>query len=362
MLAAAAAMLVAVSCASAAQVEIKAQEGSGRKPSEAVYMNGSNADVLFDLPADMTATSVSSGGKTLLSAYWSQSGNVLTIKSAYMGVQTAGGEFLLELKVAMKDASDVQHEGECQILVRSTNRWHIAVKTPDLKTSNPSIDLSLSESRPIELELGELAKRTALPQTSFITGNDKSDMGAGYEGGWGLSYDTIVKYFGDPNNMHSMQCVYGSTKVSGDILAIAYSVRGSDLVNISNGPVSARETKVLKLLAGGKTKALSFATTATDFKDGNFAIFSAAEAAKSGAVSLGADDKVQIGSSYVLVVFIRDGGELDLDPETGHRVVDPIVVQKVKQPNPSSSGGGGCSSFGAPLIAMLAAVCLSRRR
>ncbi|WP_455598915.1 Synerg-CTERM sorting domain-containing protein, partial [Cloacibacillus sp.] len=63
-------------------------------------------------------------------------------------------------------------------------------------------------------------------------------------------------------------------------------------------------------------------------------------------------------------VFIKDGGEYDLDGEEDGTVIDPIAIirqSKPPVPKPTQHGGGGCTA-GAGALAMLALIPLWMRR
>lgn len=357
---AAALLLISASASNAAE-KLKAVEGSGRDASEALFMLGSNKDVKFELPENYTVKSVKGeDDRVLYQSYWQQSGNLLSINMTF-----SHSGYVIPLKVACVDSSSNEVELTGSILIRGEQHWLIAVNTPQLKTSDPSIDLTLTTKLPDLVSQEDLVRRTGMPASCFTSGEAGTEMGSTYEGGYGLSLEGLARVFGTYSGYTGLQSVSGSTVRSGDILAVAYNVRGSYLADSANGSVAASEAKVWKVLGANEKRQLTFASTNTGFRDGTFAIFNQTEAGRPDAISLEANDTISLHLTYVLVVFIQDGGAYDLARDEDFLVVDPIVVQKtLHQTRTINSNGGGCtaSGFGALFAAALFAHLAARRR
>lgn len=337
--------------------------GEHAEASEAIVYEPTIGDVQFTVPQGLTVISVTGNNEPVPSYGWEYAEGILTIKGVYAGSRASEAVRRIGITATCTDSAQRTQLASGSILIRSKDREFLAVKTPMLKTNNPSIDLGLTSKTPTVMKIDELVQLTGLSQSSFVTGNTEVNIGQGYDDGYGLSRETMRSIFGQ-GTYSSLQCVKGTVVRSGDILPIAYKVMGADLVDIGNGPVKASELKIWKVLSRTEKHRLTFASTETDFVDGSFAIFTTSEAQRSGAVSLSARDDISIGSAYVLVVFIKDGGIYDLAKDEDFVVADPIVVEDtihVTQPVDNGGSGGGCSVAGVSL-AMLAAVGAALRK
>ena len=131
------------------------------------------------------------------------------------------------------------------------------------------------------------------------------------------------------------------------------------------------DVKLLKVTGPKKGMLLTWAAKPADFADGRFTVL---------------DDKGNIVEDlkpyvpYVLTLFIRDGGPLDLDGAADGKVVDPAAILTVEasgtpapepkpdtnpgQPDKGKGGGGGCDAgflLGWLLLAAAIPVVLRRR-
>ena len=131
------------------------------------------------------------------------------------------------------------------------------------------------------------------------------------------------------------------------------------------------DVKLLKVTGPEKGVLLTWAARPADFADGRFTVL---------------DDKGNIVEDlkpyvpYVLTLFIRDGGPLDLDGAADGKVVDPAAILTVEtsgtpapepkpdtnpdQPDKGKGGGGGCDAgllWGWLLLAAAIPVVLRRR-
>ena len=149
---------------------------------------------------------------------------------------------------------------------------------------------------------------------------------------------------------------------------------GFDLTITDPKGRKASEIKLLKVTGPNGGRLMKYAGRSAAFEDGCFTVLDA-----SGAFV----EQLKPYVSYVLVLFIEDGGEFDLDGELNGSVVDPAVLlsmgtpdapapgpDSVPSPGPETSrdasgggGGGGCDAgFGFLLLLAVAPAVLYRKR
>lgn len=139
---------------------------------------------------------------------------------------------------------------------------------------------------------------------------------------------------------------------SGRIIAFGFTVSGDNFGKAD----SARDIKVMKVLPDGRGVLFKAIGEEREIEDRSCALY------KDGEIYSG---PVMPEENYVLTLFIKDGGEFDLDGAENGSVIDPLVVLKAKEaPARESSSGGGCSAGfgGAALLALAALPVLLRGR
>ena len=120
----------------------------------------------------------------------------------------------------------------------------------------------------------------------------------------------------------------------------------------------ASELNVVKLITSGDKKATAFkrAQSASDYKDGYYAIFD--EKTK----QLVTETTFDSDTNYILTLFIKDNGEYDIDGAEG-KIADPTVIYATAAPQRPSTGSSGCNAgFGIAALALLALLPMAARR
>jgi hypothetical protein len=143
-----------------------------------------------------------------------------------------------------------------------------------------------------------------------------------------------------------------AVKSEGGVAPLTFTLKGSDLY-----AKRAMDVRVMKILGGGKTGEFRHSATGDDMT-----------------FSLRLGDRPHIGAissdlTYTLVLFVKDGGPFDLDPEKG-RIIDPAAVINAagstgsgpSTDSPGSSGGCGAVSLPAFALAIFAVSAAVRRR
>ncbi|MEG1912048.1 MAG: Synerg-CTERM sorting domain-containing protein, partial [Cloacibacillus sp.] len=136
---------------------------------------------------------------------------------------------------------------------------------------------------------------------------------------------------------------------SGDVAAISYSVKGSDLKAAKAGDV-----RVIKVLTSGTGEFFTFQSDSSKTADKNFAL--QLEGDKK---FLAAADAIEAGKNYKLLLFVKDNGDFDLRKDTAGEVVDPAAIAKTTEkaaptptPTPTPTGGSSSSGCNAGLAAL----------
>lgn len=191
----------------------------------------------------------------------------------------------------------------------------------------------------------------------FVAGRDELPQAfAGVEiveedGGFYLASDTVeraVESLGGERNVFGVSLfpVFSaeSEELAGGLGAVAFSVPG-DVFGGGNG---ISDIAVCKVKPDGS--ALGYTRCAGgEAADGSYDIFEADGSAFSGTFSA--------EKEYLLVLYIKDGGEYDLDGDAG-KITDPAAIVRYERESAGDTtrhgGGGGCSS-GAGAAALLLA-------
>ena len=219
-----------------------------------------------------------------------------------------------------------------------------AVKTD---TAAPTVAEYYGES-----EIEELAKAISMDKSLLTAKEDGSVIlrqdvvGGALESvkkeNPGLYYESVM-----PVPLIKAAC--GSAE-SGRIIAFGFTVSGDNFGKAD----SARDIKVMKVLPDGRGVLFKAIGEEREIEDRSCALY------KGGEIYSG---PVMPEENYVLTLFIKDGGEFDLDGAENGSVIDPLVVLKAKEaPARESSSGGGCSAGfgGAALLAFAALPVLLR--
>jgi uncharacterized cupin superfamily protein len=146
-------------------------------------------------------------------------------------------------------------------------------------------------------------------------------------------------------------------KARGGIAALEFPVKGSALY-----AVRPEDVKVMKIKRGGTGDAFTLATPSTGYADRTFAL------SKGGRLVTGA---ISTNDNYTLILFVKDGGDFDLDP-TPERVIDPAAIVKTKtrssaseqteDDEPSESGGGCNAAWPAIMLVAVVPVLITKKR
>ncbi|MEG1825467.1 MAG: Synerg-CTERM sorting domain-containing protein [Cloacibacillus sp.] len=130
---------------------------------------------------------------------------------------------------------------------------------------------------------------------------------------------------------------------SGDVAAISYSVKGSDLKAAKAGDV-----RVIKVLSSTTGDFFTFQSDSSKTADKNFAL--QPEGDKK---FLAAADAIAADKNYKLLLFVKDNGDFDLCKDDKGKVVDPAAIAKTTEkavptptPTPTPTPAGGSSSSG----------------
>jgi hypothetical protein len=145
---------------------------------------------------------------------------------------------------------------------------------------------------------------------------------------------------------------------AGATVELRFNVKGSKLF-----ADRAADVKVMKVKRGGRGDAFVYAGSRPEFTDGRFTIL------KGGLVYGGVIEREE---EYTLALFVKDGGEFDLDPAPA-RVLDPAVLvrdmargasgEAESNKGENSGGTGGCGMFPAAVVmAIIAVSSIAKRR
>lgn len=133
---------------------------------------------------------------------------------------------------------------------------------------------------------------------------------------------------------------------SGDITAVGFEFTGEKLMASKPSDIKAMKVR------GGTLDPLSFSYVSkeADYADGCFTI------QRDGSIWT---RDLSSRAKYVLVLFIKDNGDFDLDPADA-AILDPVVIVKTATGGGGGGGSGGCNMGGAAVIALLAVGTLLR--
>lgn len=141
------------------------------------------------------------------------------------------------------------------------------------------------------------------------------------------------------------------------VAALAMKITGTDLGATANTVVS--DIYLIKILKDKTGDEFDYVSDPAAYADKTFTLKDA------DGKNLVSTDKVVPGSTYSLIVFVKDNGDFDYDKTAGS-VIDPLAVatNKAATPTPTSGGSsGGCNAgmFGFALV-LLAAPLYARKK
>lgn len=152
--------------------------------------------------------------------------------------------------------------------------------------------------------------------------------------------------------------VFGVNVEIGKTAAVGFKLKGSDLFAAVPADI-----KVLKIQGDTKSEFFTYASSSAAFAGGRYTLQTEGNPLYTGAIEADAE--------YLLVLFIKDGSEYDLDGTENGEVVDPAVIVKAEEKDPPTppvpptpgpdDGGGGCNAS-LPLQVLFLAVPLAFRR
>lgn len=280
---------------------------------------------------------------------WSSSNNKVAAVTGQSGEITAllAGETVITVEA--RDGSGIRDQ--FTLTVKKDYLSNPKPERPAVKTDTAAL------SKPEyygESEIEELAKAISMDKSLLTAKEDGSVIlrqdvvGGALESvkkeNPGLYYESVM-----PVPLIKAAC--GSAE-SGRIIAFGFTVSGDNFGKAD----SARDIKVMKVLPDGRGVLFKAIGEEREIEDRSCALY------KDGEIYSG---PVMPEENYVLTLFIKDGGEFDLDGAENGSVIDPLVVLKAKEaPARESSSGGGCSAGfgGAALLALAALPVLLRGR
>ncbi|MDO4561646.1 MAG: Ig-like domain-containing protein [bacterium] len=156
-----------------------------------------------------------------------------------------------------------------------------------------------------------------------------------------MSADSTVT----PKNITLLPIVKATVDTDKNVAAIALILPGAEL-GAQDGTVVG-DINLIKVFADGTGAKFGYAAAASEYGDKMFALKDAA------GKNLTATDKVAADKEYMVIAFVADNGDFDLDA-TPSNVIDPIAVAtNAATPAPSGGGSGGGCNGGFGLLALL---------
>ncbi|MGN0882570.1 Synerg-CTERM sorting domain-containing protein [Cloacibacillus porcorum] len=129
---------------------------------------------------------------------------------------------------------------------------------------------------------------------------------------------------------------------------ISFSLAGADLK-----AAKPEDVKVLKVLGADSGRLFKYASDITADMDEKFTIQKV-----DGTIFKGA---IEGSETYILSIFIKDGGAFDLDEADGS-VADPVAILATKTVEPHHSSSSGCNAGFAGLLLLAAVPFIYRRK
>ena len=280
---------------------------------------------------------------------WSSSNNKVAAVTGQSGEITAllAGETVITVEA--RDGSGIRDQ--FTLTVKKDYLSNPKPERPAVKTDTAAL------SKPEyygESEIEELAKAISMDKSLLTAKEDGSVILR--QDVVGVALESVKKenpglYYESVMPVPLIKAACGSAE-SGRIIAFGFTVSGDNFGKAD----SARDIMVMKVLPDGRGVLFKAIGEEREIEDRSCALY------KGGEIYSG---PVMPEDNYLLTLFIKDGGEFDLDGAENGSVIDPLVVLKAKEaPARESSSGGGCSAGfgGAALLAFAALPVLLRGR
>ena len=246
-------------------------------------------------------------------------------------------------------------DGE-KLMVMGTSSGTAEPTTPKLPADIPAgVEPAEAEIAVVAADADEAVKAAALEEVSAgLKDIASSDLAIGASGAVTAKAETVknaaasLVAAGETISTVSPLPVFGAEVTAGNTAAVAYKIKGADLL-----AASAADVKVVKYLGGGKAELFKYAAAAADFADTCFTVMLHDTDTIAGSIE---DD-----TEYDLVLFVKDGGSFDLDEEDGW-VADPAALIKTEKKSSGGSSSGCNGGYGALMILAAALLPLAYRR
>jgi hypothetical protein len=199
-----------------------------------------------------------------------------------------------------------------------------------------------------EESLARFSDSTGIPMLWMTKGEN------GYVLGGSIAEQKAAGLWSGVKRTRSLPAFTAQVEKPGSTAAAGLALSGS--LFMANRP---SEIKIMEVRSGSKLP-LKFSYSESGYADGTFRLQNSSGTAHTGTIPE--------NTEYTLVLFIKDGGDYDLDGMADGRVYDPAVIVSAGQNDTpdgnsgSGSGGGGCGAGGfAPSAALAAAVLILKR-
>lgn len=244
-----------------------------------------------------------------------------------------------------------------KLMVMGTSSGTAEPTTPKLPADIPAgVEPAEAEIAVVTADADDAVKAAALEEVSAkLKDIASSDLAIGASGAVTAKAETVksaaasLVAAGETISTVSPLPVFGAEVTAGNTAAVAYKIKGADLL-----AASAADIKLVKYLGGGKAELFKYAAAAADFADTCFTVMLHGTDTIAGSIK--ADD-----TEYDLVLFVKDGGSFDLDEEDGW-VADPAALIKTEKKSSGGSSSGCNGGYGALMILAAALLPLAYRR
>lgn len=246
-------------------------------------------------------------------------------------------------------------DGE-KLMVMGTSSGTAEPTTPKLPADTPAgVEPAEAEIAVVAADADDAVKAAALEEVSAeLKDIASSDLAIGASGAVTAKAETVksaaasLVAAGETISTVSPLPVFGAEVTAGNTAAVAYKIKGADLL-----AASAADVKVVKYLGGGKAELFKYAAAAADFADTCFTVMLHDTDTIAGSI--------EPETEYDLVLFVKDGGSFDLAEETG-LVADPAALIKTEKKSSGGSSSGCNGGYGALMILAAALLPLAYRR
>ena len=132
-------------------------------------------------------------------------------------------------------------------------------------------------------------------------------------------------------DLHILPIFEAVVTPAGSIAEVKFALKGKDLLALFPD-----EINLIGMISPTQEKFLDFVDNAADFDDGKFTLLSG------GVIYTG---EIDPNGDYELVVFIKDGGEFDLEGDLSSRIADGKIISSLFLASENNrSGSGGCNT------------------